>query len=103
MTIGQDIIETLRTRIARDTAALHNAKPSGYGSYTAAELTRSRDFLRGMIHAYRVVTNFNAVDSYCMAGAVDDAWKNAQRTFKDAKELADAAEAERAVVQADTL
>jgi len=81
------VIDSLRTSIERNTAALHNAKPVGIGRSTPAELLQARYFLLGMIHAYRVATDFNANDAFIMWGQVDLASKNAQQTFKTAKKV----------------
>jgi len=96
-------IDTLRTCIETSTVALHNAKPKGFGKSSPAELIQTRCFILGMIHAYRLATDFKANDAFNMWGQVDLALKNAQKTFKTAKKVAAAAEAQRAVVQAETL
>lgn len=79
MSRNQDLIDTLRNRIENNTADLRAAQ-----TLPLAELKRRRDFLRGMIHAYRLCTN-GIADSYEMEGDVDTAYKFAQWTFKEAK------------------
>jgi len=96
-------IDILRSSIERNTAALNNAKPTGSFKSTPANLLQQHLFIQGMIHAYRLVTDFKANDSFQMLAQVDLALKNAQKTFKTAKKVAAAAEAQRAVVQAKTL
>ena len=81
-TIG---IDTLRNRIERDTAALRATPPSGFGSHSPAEMRDDFNFIRGMVHAYRVATNFNAADSLNMMVEADDALKTARKTLRDWK------------------
>ena len=81
-TIGIDI---LRNRIARDTAALRATPPTGFGSHSPAEMRDDFNFIRGMVHAYRVATNFNAADSLSMMVNADDALKTARKTRRDWK------------------
>jgi hypothetical protein len=79
---NQDLIDTLRNRIENNTADLRATQPAQW--FPLAELKRRRDFLRGMIYAYRLCTNCIA-DSYGMEDNVDNAYKFAQRTFKEAQ------------------
>ena len=76
-------IDILRNRIARDTAALRATPPWGFGSHSPAEMRDDFNFIRGMIHAYRVMTNFSANDSINMMGDADAALKTARKTLRD--------------------
>jgi hypothetical protein len=78
-------IDILRDRIVNETAVLRDAQPSGHGSYTFAAVQRNRDFIRGMIHAYLIMTEFKTGDSHALACEVRSAFKTAQKTFKNAK------------------